>query len=346
MPSSPPGEPAGRVARPATRPSSASPCPTADRPRCSSARPRPSCRSTTRSSRPGTSPAAPTRSSARPAPTAGASTAGCCGSASRRPMAPACAGGSRPRRASRSSKPRAGTPRLRWPRLAPEDPVSRARGTPVSRPSADPSGPVPRVPRNPPGRRPFAGCGRSSPWTLPACERTPPASSAASGPVGILPPDQYLSLVVRVTEGCSWNACTFCSLYRNVPFRAKSPGELRAHLAALDSLLRPLDGAAPVRLPRRRQRPLPRPRPPAPTPRGRGHEAPARAPLLLPRRVDRPAQEPSAVARVRRPRPAPRLRGPRNRRPGPARVAREARLARERRRPRRARCTRPASPPA
>jgi hypothetical protein len=56
---------------------------------------------------------------------------------------------------------------------------------------------------------------------------------AASGPVGILPPDQYLALVVRVTEGCSWNACTFCGLYRDVPFRWKRPDELRAHLAAL-----------------------------------------------------------------------------------------------------------------
>jgi hypothetical protein len=56
---------------------------------------------------------------------------------------------------------------------------------------------------------------------------------AASGPVGILPPDQYLALVVRVTEGCSWNACTFCSLYRDVPFRWKRPDELAAHVAAL-----------------------------------------------------------------------------------------------------------------
>jgi hypothetical protein len=62
---------------------------------------------------------------------------------------------------------------------------------------------------------------------------------SASGPVGILPPDQYLSLVVRVTEGCSWNACTFCSLYRDVPFRSKSPDELRAHLAALDAYFGP-----------------------------------------------------------------------------------------------------------
>lgn len=56
---------------------------------------------------------------------------------------------------------------------------------------------------------------------------------AASGPVGILPPDQYLALVVRVTEGCSWNACTFCGLYRDIPFRWKRPDELAVHLAAL-----------------------------------------------------------------------------------------------------------------
>jgi radical SAM superfamily enzyme YgiQ (UPF0313 family) len=56
---------------------------------------------------------------------------------------------------------------------------------------------------------------------------------SASGPVGILPPDQYLSLVVRVTEGCSWNACGFCTLYRDVPFRFKQQDELVAHIAAL-----------------------------------------------------------------------------------------------------------------
>ena len=62
---------------------------------------------------------------------------------------------------------------------------------------------------------------------------------AASGPVGILPPDQYLSLVVRVTEGCSWNACTFCRLYRDIPFRYKSRPELLAHLAALRAYFGP-----------------------------------------------------------------------------------------------------------
>jgi hypothetical protein len=53
------------------------------------------------------------------------------------------------------------------------------------------------------------------------------------GRVGILPPDQYLSLVVRGTEGCSWNACTFCGLYRDTPFRWRTPEELREHLAGI-----------------------------------------------------------------------------------------------------------------
>ena len=62
---------------------------------------------------------------------------------------------------------------------------------------------------------------------------------AASGPVGILPPDQYLALVVRVTEGCSWNACTFCRLYRDTPFRFKSPDELERHVEALQAYFGP-----------------------------------------------------------------------------------------------------------
>jgi radical SAM superfamily enzyme YgiQ (UPF0313 family) len=67
----------------------------------------------------------------------------------------------------------------------------------------------------------------------PALEQDVRDFLAACGPVGILPPDQYLSLVVRVTEGCSWNACGFCSLYRDVPFRFKQEDELLAHIAAL-----------------------------------------------------------------------------------------------------------------
>ncbi len=61
-------------------------------------------------------------------------------------------------------------------------------------------------------------------------------------PIGILPPDQYLALVLQLTEGCSFNSCTFCTFYRDRPFHIKSPAEFRQHIAAVrdylsDSLL-------------------------------------------------------------------------------------------------------------
>lgn len=52
------------------------------------------------------------------------------------------------------------------------------------------------------------------------------------GHVGILPPDQYLSLVVQATEGCSFNTCSFCDLYRD-GYRVKSPEEFRQHVAGV-----------------------------------------------------------------------------------------------------------------
>lgn len=55
----------------------------------------------------------------------------------------------------------------------------------------------------------------------------------ACGRVGILPPDQYLALVVRLTEGCSWDACTFCTLYAGQPFRARTRDEVERHAASL-----------------------------------------------------------------------------------------------------------------
>ena len=50
-------------------------------------------------------------------------------------------------------------------------------------------------------------------------------------PVSILPPDQYLALVLQATEGCSWNRCTFCGLYRDRAFRIHSPESFRDHCA-------------------------------------------------------------------------------------------------------------------
>lgn len=48
------------------------------------------------------------------------------------------------------------------------------------------------------------------------------------GHIGILPPDQYLSLALQATEGCAFNTCTFCDLYQD-GFRVKTPEEFREH---------------------------------------------------------------------------------------------------------------------
>ncbi len=52
-------------------------------------------------------------------------------------------------------------------------------------------------------------------------------------PISILPPDQYQALVLQATEGCSFNTCTFCALYRDRPFRIKSLSAFQAHVAAV-----------------------------------------------------------------------------------------------------------------
>lgn len=56
-------------------------------------------------------------------------------------------------------------------------------------------------------------------------------------PISILPPDQYLSIVLQATEGCSWNRCTFCNFYMDRPFRARSTVEFRHHTEGVRDLL-------------------------------------------------------------------------------------------------------------
>jgi radical SAM superfamily enzyme YgiQ (UPF0313 family) len=56
-------------------------------------------------------------------------------------------------------------------------------------------------------------------------------------PVAILPPDQYLSLVLQATEGCHYNQCTFCEFYRHQPFRIKDEVEFREHIQAARAFL-------------------------------------------------------------------------------------------------------------
>jgi radical SAM superfamily enzyme YgiQ (UPF0313 family) len=55
--------------------------------------------------------------------------------------------------------------------------------------------------------------------------------------IGILPPDQYLALVLQATSGCSFNTCTFCNFYADVPFRIRTPQMFREHAQAVRAFL-------------------------------------------------------------------------------------------------------------
>jgi len=55
--------------------------------------------------------------------------------------------------------------------------------------------------------------------------------------VAILPPDAYTALVLQATEGCSYDKCLFCELYRNVRFRVRKPAEFAAHVAAVRAFI-------------------------------------------------------------------------------------------------------------
>jgi len=55
-------------------------------------------------------------------------------------------------------------------------------------------------------------------------------------PIGILPPDHYLSTVLQATSGCSFGTCTFCDLYHGA-YRVRTPEEFDRHVAAVRDYL-------------------------------------------------------------------------------------------------------------
>jgi len=61
--------------------------------------------------------------------------------------------------------------------------------------------------------------------------------SALYKPVSVLPPDQYMALVVQLTHGCPYNECIFCDLYQDRSYHVKSPTELKQWLPALKKFL-------------------------------------------------------------------------------------------------------------
>ena len=43
----------------------------------------------------------------------------------------------------------------------------------------------------------------------------------------IRPPSEAESLLLQVTNGCTWNKCKFCQLYRGTQFKAYSADSIR-----------------------------------------------------------------------------------------------------------------------
>lgn len=64
----------------------------------------------------------------------------------------------------------------------------------------------------------------------PAAARDAQQFQSIYGRVAVLPPDQYNALVLQATEGCAYDGCTFCGLYRDVKHRKKSVDEFRQHI--------------------------------------------------------------------------------------------------------------------
>jgi radical SAM superfamily enzyme YgiQ (UPF0313 family) len=71
---------------------------------------------------------------------------------------------------------------------------------------------------------------RALAWDVARLERERTIFNIIYKPVSILPPDQYLALVLQATEGCSYNQCVFCGFYRDRKFRVKTLDEFRHHL--------------------------------------------------------------------------------------------------------------------
>jgi radical SAM superfamily enzyme YgiQ (UPF0313 family) len=53
------------------------------------------------------------------------------------------------------------------------------------------------------------------------------------------PPAEADSLIVQVSEGCAYNRCLFCPMYKGKDFRVHSPAEIAAHLHNLGSVFGP-----------------------------------------------------------------------------------------------------------
>ena len=44
------------------------------------------------------------------------------------------------------------------------------------------------------------------------------------------PPAEAFSLIIRIADGCPWNRCTFCGMYKKVPYRPHSDAEIKSDI--------------------------------------------------------------------------------------------------------------------
>ena len=82
-----------------------------------------------------------------------------------------------------------------------------------------------------------ARLGRIRSWTPDRLLAEKARFDAAYRPITILPPDQYLSIVLQASFGCSWNRCTFCNFYQDQPFRVREVDEFKGHCEKVKVLL-------------------------------------------------------------------------------------------------------------
>jgi radical SAM superfamily enzyme YgiQ (UPF0313 family) len=54
------------------------------------------------------------------------------------------------------------------------------------------------------------------------------------------PPSEAESLLVRVTRGCTWNKCSFCSMYKSMPFERRPLAEIQADILSVRDCYRDL----------------------------------------------------------------------------------------------------------
>ncbi len=74
-------------------------------------------------------------------------------------------------------------------------------------------------------------------WTPERLARESRRFQSAYQPIAILPPDQYLAVVLQATEGCTWNSCTFCNFYMAKPFRMQTRNDFESHAGKVKELL-------------------------------------------------------------------------------------------------------------